>query len=420
MRRVVIMVCDGMRADLVRPDTTPFIHALQHEARSFRHHRSVFPSNTRVVSSSIATGSWPMSHGLVGNSMVVAEAGGPVVLNSGHPQFRDRLRKANGGRTFHRPTLAERVAAIGGAVICSNVSPGAAYAQDPDGFGHLYHRAGSWAPGLKQMEPLAVAGGGEGDTAMTARFAEEVVRGRRPPVAVIWLSEPDKTSHNAPLGSSRHLAALALADRNVATVHAAIAAVDPGFSDTLFILCSDHGHETISGSVDIEAELVAAGLKADLTSADIMLAPNGGSALVYAAPGQERRAPEVLAFLRAQPWAGRVVAGNDLAAKGLPAGGALVAAVSMRHDDAPNEFGVPGRTLVCHNRVDGENYPVGHGQHGGLGRHAQGPMLFLKGPGVAAGSECFDPTAPVDLAPTALRFLGLPLDGADGTPLSPR
>ena len=32
--------------------------------------------------------------------------------------------------------------------------------------------------------------------------------------------------------------------------------------DVLLIVGSDHGHETVSGVVDIEAELIAAGIKA--------------------------------------------------------------------------------------------------------------------------------------------------------------
>jgi len=46
------------------------------------------------------------------------------------------------------------VAPHGGMILFSNVSPGAAYAHDPDGHGHVYHRAGSYAPGRKRIEGL--------------------------------------------------------------------------------------------------------------------------------------------------------------------------------------------------------------------------------------------------------------------------
>ena len=52
------------------------------------------------------------------------------------------------GCIAHRPTLAERVSRQGGtAIAISNVSPGAAYFLDPDGFGWVYNPAGSFGPG---------------------------------------------------------------------------------------------------------------------------------------------------------------------------------------------------------------------------------------------------------------------------------
>ena len=36
--------------------------------------------------------------------------------------------------------------------------------------------------------------------------------------------------------------------------------------EVLLIVCSDHGHQTVSRIIDVEAELVAAGLKASAAS----------------------------------------------------------------------------------------------------------------------------------------------------------
>ena len=62
------------------------------------------------------------------------------------PTFARHMRRATGG-TLLVPSLAERVAGAGGFIAFSNVSPGAAYFLDPEHFGHVYHRAGSYAPG---------------------------------------------------------------------------------------------------------------------------------------------------------------------------------------------------------------------------------------------------------------------------------
>ena len=142
--------------------------------------------------------------------MVIDEGRGLVCLSVGKPDFRERWRRAT-GRTLHRPTLAERLAGHGGVIVMSNVSPGAAYFQDPDGFGHVYHRAGSFAPGLRPVadaDHLDIELGAEGDAVMTERFCTEVLRERRPALGVLWLSEPDHTGHHAPLGSPAHRAAI--------------------------------------------------------------------------------------------------------------------------------------------------------------------------------------------------------------------
>ncbi|WP_204269753.1 hypothetical protein, partial [Klebsiella michiganensis] len=69
----------------------------------------------------------------------------------GKPEFVDTKRRLT-GTVLARPTLAERLADHGGAVIFNNVSPGAAYMHDPDGHGHVFHRAGSFGPGRRPIQ----------------------------------------------------------------------------------------------------------------------------------------------------------------------------------------------------------------------------------------------------------------------------
>ncbi len=81
--------------------------------------------------------------------MALDEGDGLVCRSAGHPDFPDRMRRAT-GRTLRVPTLAERLRWHGEVSIsCANVSPGAAYFQDPDGHGFVYHAAGSYGPGRK-------------------------------------------------------------------------------------------------------------------------------------------------------------------------------------------------------------------------------------------------------------------------------
>jgi len=425
MRRAILVVCDSLRADMIEPAVAPTLWALGKEATRYRGVRGVFPSVTRVTSASIATGCHPGRHGLLGNTMVIDEGRGLVCLSVGKPEFRERLRRAT-GRTLHRPTLAERLAGHGGVIAMSNVSPGAAYFQDPDGFGHVYHRAGSFGPGLAPVpdgEQLRIELGEAGDAAMTARFCDEVLRERRPSLAVLWLSEPDHTGHHAPLGSPEHRAAIAAADGCVARVLAAAREQRAAGDDVLLLVCSDHGMETTARTIPLDALLVEAGLKAGPDSTDVVVAPNGTAAVLYRAASARTSVEDLARFVAAQDWAGRVLVGAELDAVGLGARAPVACAVTLRTEDAPNAFGVRGLGDIVLNPSEPTDY-TGFGQHGGLGPNEQRPFLFAWG-GRFPERACVDaPVCHVDLAPTILEHLGR-LDaeaqrGMDGRPLPAR
>jgi arylsulfatase A-like enzyme len=418
MRRAVVVICDSLRRDLIAPETAPALDRLGAASADFASCRGVFPSVTRVTSACIATGCRPAAHGLLGNTMVLDEGDGLVCLSAGHPQFRERMRRATGA-TLRRPTLAQRLADRGGAVVMSNVSAGAAYFQDPDGYGWVYHRAGSFGPGLRPLPPgeqLAIEQGNAGDAAMTDRFCEEVLGRRRPPLAVLWLSEPDYTGHRAPLGSPAHLDAIAGADRCVRRV---LEAVEAGGDDTLLIVGSDHGMETTGRTIPLAALLVKAGLKAAPDSRDVVVAPNGTAALISRSRSARATADDLRRFLEGQDWVDGVLTGAELGAAGLPVEESLAVAVTLRADDRPNPFGVRGHSDIVLDPEATLDY-TGCGQHGGLGAHEQRPFLFVRGADFLPGRRDEAGVSPLDIAPTALQHLGHAWSEIDGRPLSPR
>jgi arylsulfatase A-like enzyme len=415
-RRAVIIVCDSLRRDLITEADAPTLATLARDACNFTAARSVFPSTTRVSSASIATGCLPARHGLFGNTMALDEGGGLICRSAGDPDFRERLRRAT-GRTLRVPTLAERLQRDG-ALIMSNVSPGAAYFHDPDGFGYVYHRAGSYAPGgsaLPGSEQLDIGLGAAGDVTMTERFCAALSGSKPPAIAVLWLSEPDHTGHASKLGSPDHRRAIASADRCVARVLEIVARCERRGDETLTIVCSDHGMETTSRTVDVTAELVSAGLKDAPDSNEIVVAPNGTSAVIYVSQSGRRRVAALREFIAARDWCGTLFSGAELAALGLPATEAIALAVSLRGSARANEFGVAGEADIVADPESAKDY-AGFGQHGGLGPHEQSPFLFLRGGGSARGRSAA-PASLIDLAPTVLRHLGKDWDGVDGRPL---
>jgi arylsulfatase A-like enzyme len=418
MNRAVIVICDSLRADLITECDAPFLSELARRSARFANHTSVFPSTTRTSAASIATGCVPARHGLLGNTMALDEGDGLVCLSVGKPDFRDRLYRAT-GRTLHVPTLAERVSRAGEtAIAISNVSPGAAYFLDPDGFGWVYNPAGSFGPGRRPLpseEGLAISKCAEGDGVATERFCKEVLRGRAPAIALLWLSEPDYTGHHSPLGSPAHRQAIASAGENVRRVAETVAALDRTGGNVLFVVGSDHGMETVAETIDLDGLLVDAGLKNSPTSSDVVVAPNGTSALLYFADPESALVGAVARFLETQDWVGRIFVGPGLAAAGLPTGSPMQIAVALKPNDRTNPHGVPGHSHVVRDALDPKD-ATGFGQHGGLGKNEQSPFLFISGGGFGPGPR-HTASSLIDIAPTVLRHLGLPTIETDGQPL---
>ena len=421
MNRAVIVICDSLRADLITDSDAPFLSDMAGRSARFANHTSVFPSTTRTSAASIATGCLPARHGLLGNTMALDEGDGLVCLSVGKPDFRDRLHRAT-GRTLHMPTLAERVSRAGEtAIAISNVSPGAAYFLDPDGYGWVYNPAGSFGPGRRALpaeEGVAISKGAAGDDAATERFCAEVLRGRAPAIATLWLSEPDYTGHHTPLGSPAHRQAIASADSNVRRVAETVAALDPSGKRILFIVGSDHGMETVDDTIDLDRLLVAAGLKGSPASSDVVVAPNGTAALLYFAEPSGSLVGRVAQFLRTQDWVGGAFVSAELAEAGLPTNSPMQIALTLKPDERANPHGVPGHSHVVRDSLEPKN-ATGFGQHGGLGDNEQRPFLFISGGSFQPGTH-HRRTSLIDIAPTVLRHLGLPANEMDGHPLSLR
>jgi len=414
-RRAILIICDGLGAEWISQAHTPTLAALRAEHCRASDHRAVFPSVTRVSAASIATGCFPGRHGLEGNQMALVEDGRLVVHNVGASSFRQTMRRVT-GRTLRVPTMAERLASSGGQIAYSNVSPGAAYFLDPDHFGTVLHRAGSFGAGgvpLAGNAHLDVTHDLAGDIEMAARFCARIVPSEDYRLGVLWLANPDLTLHHEALGSPEHLHALEVTDRLVADVVEAVKAHEDRF-DTLLVIGSDHGHETIGRSVHIGNWLAGNGLDGEIRDGSVGVASQGTSALIYAT-GEARAAVEaLLPRMRREPWAGTVLSGDALAATGL-SGDTLLAAVDTTRHDETNHYGVPGtRWLV----EDGEGTPeIGCGHHGGLGPGETRPFLALVHPGFGRG-EIERKTSLVDIAPTILAFLGQSSEGMDGAPIT--
>lgn len=413
----LLVIADGMRRDFITAQTTPFLSSLGKQSLCCLRHRSVVPCVTRTAAASTATGCYPDHHELAGNKLCLRSPAGLVVCDAGKPEFFQQALQWR-GYVLARPTLAEITAPAGGTRIYANASPGAAYVQDPLHFGHVFHREASFGPGgrpLQGSDALHVSPDLEGDAAMTRRFLKDLFQQPLPAAAVLWLGHPDATQHHHALGSPEHIRALQSTDRNIALAAQAVRALRDRGVDVLFLAGSDHGHETVCGSVDIEARLIAAGFKRGPQSKDVLAAANGTAALIYVDNPQPEKLSAMERFLKEAAWTGEVIARRDFSRLRICPADSLAFFVSLcAEPDAVNSSGIVGVSLAV--AGSGGDSLTGTGQHGGLGPHEQSPFLFIEHPDIAPGL-CRNATDLTNIAPTILDFLGLPRPSMDGTSL---
>ena len=414
-KRVILVVCDGLGFEWLSPERVPALVSLSTQSVSFQQHQAVFPSVTRVSAASIATGCYPGKHGLHGNQMGLYLDERLQVFNAGDVGFRDLMRSAT-GTTLQTKTLAQYLVKAGGQVVYSNVSPGAAYFLDPEHFGHVHHRSGSFASGGEKITDhrhLNVSHDLAGDLEATTRFCKDVVLDGQCSLGILWLANPDLTLHYQKPGSAEHLDALSATDRMVDMVSNAVQ-VARKEADVLFIVTSDHGHEIIGNSIHIGQWLAANGLSHEIEVGDICVAGQGTSALLYATEHGKVRLNEKLEHLKQQEWVSAVLDAQQLAQLGLPESRHLALGIDMARLDTVNEHGVSGARWMVE---DGEKGVAMHcGQHGGLGPQETHPFLLLNHPDRRA-EKIAQPTSLVDIAPTILDFLSVPYEAMDGQSL---
>ena len=130
---------------------------------------------------------------------------------------------------------------------------------------------------------------------MTIRFVERLLSPAAATLSVLWCGEPDHVQHHSPLGSPECDGATVMADENVSLVAAAVEQLRGRGENVLFMVSSDHGHQTVSGVIDVEGELAAAGFETGPEG--VMVAANGTAALIYLHPGRGDLMPRLEEFL---------------------------------------------------------------------------------------------------------------------------
>ncbi len=423
-RRVLIIGADGLRPDLLDPVLMPNVAALAAGGVRALNHHAVYPTHTRVNISALATGTFPGKHGIVANTMLVPNATEDHIIDTGSYQHINALEEASGGKALFVPSLGDLLAERNERVaVAATSSSGAAMlwthrhlsrmvnVYSAYGIADLYDlRDKLGEPPAKEKGAPQLTGQSYAASAVTQLFLHDP----RNRVVVLWLNEPDTSFHYAGLGSPESIEALRRVDQCVGEVVAELE--EQGLREQFDIFfISDHGHSTVKAHNTLREYLQQA--EKEIGCALPLLAT--ASDYIYTRPGQpEPTASELMPlveWLLEQPWAGVVLGGTpELAA--LPGvlplsalwGGHLnprrpLLAVSPRWSDELNEFGVAGSVMSL------TTQSALRSSHGSLSPFDLHATLIANGPSFQSGRQSTVATGAIDLLPTLLTLLGLPL-----------
>ncbi|MFY0736005.1 MULTISPECIES: alkaline phosphatase family protein [Aurantimonas] len=412
-----LLVCfDGLRRDRATAERMPNLARFIAGGVDMTHSRSVFPSETRVASTSTVTGCAPGQHGLVANQFIHPEVSAAGLFNTAK---RDNLLRADAlGVLVDRESLGHRLARAGKRfAVVSTATPGATFMMSY-GAGSLGQPVFSVHEGVGTPDVMRQAEDRfgtvpEGATPNSARIdyatrvlTDLVYPAYGPDLAIFWMSDPDITSHGFGIDGLETIAAQRGCDDAFGRL---LDWWEAGDGPENIMVMSDHGQITGTRRVD---------LRAALPDHVDHLAPGYFSGLYLPEPSRETIAATV-ERLAAEPWCGLVFVNLPGEPQAAVPGAIAASAMGGGHRrSAPVSFTLrastgpePGSPETC---LFVGGIDPGGGMHGGLARGELSTVLAAAGPafhrGVRSATPCWLP----DIAPTLLAVLGLASDGTSG------
>jgi hypothetical protein len=304
VRRAIVFVWDGLRADDVTPENLPNYFALARSGVVFADHHAVYPTFTMMNSASIATGTYPGVHGFYGNVVYAPKASGKnakgVDIDFSAPAFIEdfgvveAVRESYQGKLTLVPTMLQAAqakglttAAIGkfgaafiqdyrrgGIVLDEDAAMPLSLAKEIQTAGYPLPRnsVNAYPPGALTLAenngdstaPIAIQRLKDGQTAnpldltgalsrrgfsyLTNVFIDYILPNKRPDLTIFWSKEPDATTHAYGPGTFNSIDATKFNDEILGRVVEKIRQL--GWDQTTdIIVTQDHGHSTVSGDL---------------------------------------------------------------------------------------------------------------------------------------------------------------------------
>ena len=306
----LVIVVDGLRPDYVTPALMPRLAGLGQRGIVFNAHHSVLPTVTRVNASSLATGTYPESHGLLGNTVYIPAVNATKGLDTGSRENLEAIARANRS-LLTAPSLGEILPAAGKTVLAvGSGSSGAAFLLNHTvGTGAIIHQDFTRPPSLSAhvLERLGpVPEKGMPNAALNRRAVDAYLMlgldEMHPDVTLMWISDPDTTAHNKGIGSETTNESLRLVDAEIGRIEDTLRA--KGLADrTNIIVTSDHGFSTHNDHLKLGTLVAPFARPLADGSSDIVVTEG---AINFRAGADGARLSAIVAMLQHRPEVGAI------------------------------------------------------------------------------------------------------------------
>jgi predicted AlkP superfamily pyrophosphatase or phosphodiesterase len=401
----------------------PHLTALGQRGVVFTRHHSVYPTVTRVNASSISTGAYPETHGLLGNVVFFPKVDPTKFLDTSDRNNLVKIGEVE-GRLLTAPTLAESLQTAGRKMlVVSSGSSGSSFLNNHTLSGgailhYQYVLPDQLREDMKALGPPPTddAPAGQRDRYAIDAFLKVGIPRVDPSVTVMWLSDLDATAHDKGIGDPATVQVLRQVDGEIKRIQDSLEAA--GLLDSYDIwVTSDHGFSTHTGAIDLAAILKPFGRQ--LPDGTPRIVTGGGA--IYVRDGDETAVSAITAALQQTRGVGAIFSRPQQPGSldGRLPGTLSFDAARWNHDrsaqilfspdwtDEPNAHGMRGTTA--------SNGTAGHGSSSPWDIHN---TLIAAGPDLKRGLTVDTPSANVDFAPTFLKLLGIAIPPSmQGRPL---
>jgi glycerophosphoryl diester phosphodiesterase/predicted AlkP superfamily pyrophosphatase or phosphodiesterase len=414
--KTLIVFFDGLRPDYITEAQMPNLYAFAQKASRGNHHHSVFPTVTRVNSSSYATGSYPGTHGLLGNAIYFPKVSQNKAIGTTYEDLI-KVQESESGELLTAVSMGEVLEAAGEQMmVFSSGTTGQAYLQNHKvGKGAIINQELILPESFKAqvMSDIGPLPKGTGDVYIKHKWIADALlyyglKNDGPLVSAVWFSDPDGAAHRYGIGSEQAVAAIKYVDGQFGRILDSLDA--RGLRAHYNILIStDHGFVTHTGKQNLADLLISEGLKKDKESDDLVISEGA----IYVKDHDENMVKKIVATLHKADWIGAVFTKpkNKGDMKGWVEGTLSFDAIHYNHptrsgdilvapnwNDAKNEKGYPGT-----------DFSGGVAGHGGSSPYEINIALLADGPDFKKASISEIPTSNIDIAPTVLALYSLPI-----------